>query len=79
MADKLAAFMALHTGRYVYVETVGDIPEFYDLKKDPYQLQNAVDLQEYRTMVTKLAKRLRKERSLKDYQKAPKKLNEWGD
>jgi hypothetical protein len=38
-----ATFAAIHTDRYVYVETEGDRPELYDLANDPYQMQNQVD------------------------------------
>ena len=33
-----AEYKAIHTDQYVYVETVGDIVELYDLKLDPYEL-----------------------------------------
>ena len=35
-------FVALHTGDTVYVENRGDLPEFYDLKVDPFQLTNVL-------------------------------------
>jgi choline-sulfatase len=33
-------YVGLHTDQYVYVEPEGDRPELYDLKADPFQLQN---------------------------------------
>jgi arylsulfatase A-like enzyme len=34
------AYAAAHTGDAVYVETEGDLAEYYDLRSDPYQLAN---------------------------------------
>lgn len=42
----------------MYVETVGDKPEFYDLKKDPYQMENAVDLAEYQPIIEQMRVKL---------------------
>lgn len=36
-------YQAMHTGRYVYIETAGDLSELYDLESDPYQLHNVID------------------------------------
>lgn len=44
-------YSAVHTGNYVYAETLGDISEFYDLEKDPYQLQNIVNDPQYHDIV----------------------------
>jgi arylsulfatase A-like enzyme len=54
-----APYAAIHTGRYVYVETEGDKPELYDLTTDPYQIQNQVDNPAYAPVVTDLKARLR--------------------
>jgi N-acetylglucosamine-6-sulfatase len=56
-------YAAYHTGDYVYVETVGDKPEFYDLKKDPYQLENAAELAEYQSVIEQMRKKLTELRS----------------
>lgn len=44
-------FAALHTGQFVYAETIGDKTELYDLDKDPYQLENLAYDPEYAEMV----------------------------
>lgn len=36
-------YQAIHTERYVYAETQGDVAELYDLQADPYQLKNLAD------------------------------------
>lgn len=36
-------FSVAHTGDYVYAEIYEGTPEFYDLTKDPYQIENAID------------------------------------
>ncbi|MBI4483669.1 MAG: sulfatase-like hydrolase/transferase [Acidobacteria bacterium] len=56
-------YEAIHTGRYVYVETQGDRPELYDLEVDPYQHQNAVDHPDYAMVVEELRDRLEQERA----------------
>ena len=43
-----------HTGDYVYAETGQDKSEFYDLKKDPYQLENAIDDPEYQELIAEM-------------------------
>lgn len=74
------AFVALRTNRYVYVETVGDIPELYDLHKDPYQLQNQVDNASYRPMRDKLRKQLKQYRNINAYAgPGLARLDRWGD
>jgi arylsulfatase A-like enzyme len=47
-------YAAYHRGDFVYAETGGDKAEFYDLIKDPYQLENAVDFPEYQDLVEHL-------------------------
>ena len=45
---------AVHTGQYVYIETVGDSSEFYDLLNDPYELENAINEPQYQSIITDL-------------------------
>lgn len=53
-------FAALHNGRFVYIENEGDIAEFYDLERDPYEMKNlAVDATD-RNFVDELKARLKK-------------------
>ena len=47
-------YAAYHVGNYVYAETGGDKSEFYDLEKDPYQLENAIDDPAYQDIITDL-------------------------
>jgi uncharacterized protein (TIGR03437 family) len=56
--DLYPPFRALHTGRYVYVETPSDQPELYDLEHDPYQLQNLIQSPDYAETAHGLATRL---------------------
>lgn len=51
-------FSAVHTERYVYVETKSDRSELYDLVKDPAQLQNSIDDPTYQPVVKDLKLRL---------------------
>ncbi|HAX68554.1 MAG TPA: sulfatase-like hydrolase/transferase [Anaerolineales bacterium] len=51
-------YSAYHMGDYVYVETRWDKSEFYDLKKDPYQLENAIDDPEYQTLIEHMRAKL---------------------
>ena len=44
-------YTAAHTKDYVYVETVGDKSEFYDLQTDPYQLQSLIDDPAYQELI----------------------------
>lgn len=44
-------YSAVHTGGYVYIETVDDRSEFYDLNLDPYQLKNLIDDPAYKDLV----------------------------
>lgn len=52
-------FGAAHTGDYVYAELYNDISEFYDLQKDPYQLQNLIYDPEYQTLIEEHRKLLK--------------------
>lgn len=51
-------FAALHTGRYVYAETIGDRAEFYDLDLDPYELNNLIDDPIYTELISKFHSQL---------------------
>jgi N-acetylglucosamine-6-sulfatase len=55
-----APYAAIHTGRYVYVETEGDRSELYDLMSDPHQLQNHVDNSAYARVISDLKPRLQR-------------------
>jgi N-acetylglucosamine-6-sulfatase len=54
-----APYAAVHTGRYIYVETEGDRSELYDLKADPHQQHNQVENPDYNSIVTDLKARLK--------------------
>lgn len=51
-------YRAYHTERYLYVETEGDISEFYDLETDPFELQNAIDDPAYQSIILELKMKL---------------------
>ena len=53
-----APYAAVHTDRYVYVETEGDRPELYDLAQDPHQQQNRVEDPAHASIVADLKARL---------------------
>lgn len=53
---------AIHTGDMVYIETDNDLPEFYDLISDPYQLDSQVNNPEYRAVIARLKELLQKEK-----------------
>jgi len=55
-------YSGIHTGRYLYVETRNDRSEFYDLEKDPFQLQNAIDEPAYQGIIAGLKAELEKVR-----------------
>ena len=44
-------FSAVHSGKYVYAEIFEDTSEFYDLTKDPYQLENLINDPAYRDLI----------------------------
>ena len=58
--EERAPYAAVHTGRYVYVETEGDRSELYDLMSDSHQLQNHVDNPAYARVVSDLKPRLQR-------------------
>ncbi len=62
---------AIHTGRYVYAETEGDLSEFYDLEVDPYQLENQIDNPEYQDIIAGLKKQLEKDKKPKFFLSSP--------
>ena len=45
---------AVHTGEYVYIETVDDMSEFYDLINDPFELENAINDPQYQAIIAEL-------------------------
>jgi arylsulfatase A-like enzyme len=55
-------YEAIRTSDYVYVETPGDKAELYDLKRDPYQMDNLVDNPRYIDLVENLRYRLHNEK-----------------
>jgi N-acetylglucosamine-6-sulfatase len=55
-------FQAIHTGRYVYVETKGDRSELYDLEVDPYQLESQISNVDYADTIAQLRDILIEER-----------------
>ena len=44
-------YSAVHTERYVYIETIDDRSEFYDLQIDPYQLESLIDDPAYQDLI----------------------------
>lgn len=56
------AWAAIHTGDSIYIETVDDLTEFYDLTRDPFQMENAVNDPQYRDVIAKLKQYLDAER-----------------
>lgn len=53
---------AIHTGKYVYIETDDDLSEFYDLMIDPYELDNRINDAEYQSIIVELQMAMQKER-----------------
>lgn len=47
------------TDGYKYIFNAGDFDEFYDLSKDPGELNNAIDAPEYREIVARLRERIK--------------------
>ena len=68
-------YEAVHTGRYVYIETKGDRSELYDLEKDPYQLENRFSDRGYAKVVAEMQERLKRLRS-KEAEKGEEKQEE---
>ena len=55
-----APYAAIHTGRYVYVETEGDRSELYDLATDPHQQHNQAENPAHASVVADLKARLKR-------------------
>jgi N-acetylglucosamine-6-sulfatase len=55
-------YQAVHTGRYVYIETDGDRSEFYDLETDPFEISSQVDNPDHADIVAVLRNMLAEER-----------------
>ena len=55
----------IHTGRYKYVETEGEdnIAELYDLKEDPYELENQINNPNYAEIIAELKVALEENRN----------------
>jgi arylsulfatase A-like enzyme len=68
-------YEAVHTGRYVYIETKGDRSELYDLEKDPYQLENRFSDRGHAKVVAEMQERLKRLRS-KEVEKGEEKQEE---
>ncbi len=56
------AWSAVHTGDSVYIETEGDLSEFYDLTIDPFQMDNMINDAKYQDIIAQLKQYLEKER-----------------
>ncbi|HSM70919.1 MAG TPA: sulfatase-like hydrolase/transferase [Anaerolineales bacterium] len=52
---------AVHTGQYVYIETVDDLSEFYDLVNDPFELENAFNDPQYQSIIAEFQAFMRTE------------------
>lgn len=52
------AYAAVHTARFVYIDTKGRFAELYDLERDPYQLENRANDPAYAPVVTDMRARL---------------------
>jgi N-acetylglucosamine-6-sulfatase len=54
-------WVSIHTGQYVYIETQDDLSEFYDLLKDPFELENAINDPQYQSIIAELQAYLKTE------------------
>lgn len=59
------AWSAIHTGDYIYIETQDDVSEFYNLKLDPFEMDNAINDPQYQEMIAKLKQYLQTEKQPK--------------
>ena len=59
------AWSAIHTGDYIYIETQDDMSEFYNLKLDPFEMDNAINDPQYQEMIAKLKQYLQTEKQPK--------------
>jgi len=55
-------WVSIHTDQYVYIETVNDKSEFYDLAVDPYEMENAIDDPQYQSIIQELKQELQKDK-----------------
>lgn len=55
-------FQAVHNGRYVYIETDGQMAELYDLETDPHQLNNHINNKDYTQVIAQMQAALAEER-----------------
>jgi arylsulfatase A-like enzyme len=56
---------AVHTSDSVYIETDNDLSEFYDIKVDPYEMDNAINDPKYQSTISELKQILQKEKEPK--------------
>ena len=54
-------WVSIHTEQFVYIETQNDTSEFYDLMKDPFELENAINDPEYQSNISELQAFMQKE------------------
>ncbi len=54
-------YRGIYTEQYVYVKTLEGASMFYDLKKDPFQMNNLLGNSDYEKIQKSLDKKLRKE------------------
>lgn len=54
---------AVHTGNMIYIETEGDLSEFYDLTIDPFQINNMINHKQYQETIKRLKQYLEKEKT----------------
>lgn len=65
-------YTSIHTERYVYSETKGDIAEFYDLQTDPYEMTSQIGNPAYQGIIQILRDQLHR---LEDQTGAPPSLS----
>src|SRR5258706_2230378 len=53
---------AIHTGQYIYIETDGELSEFYDLESDPYEMNSTINEPKYQPIIQDLKEILEKEK-----------------
>jgi N-acetylglucosamine-6-sulfatase len=51
---------AIHTDQYIYIETDNDISEIYDLKSDPYEMDNMINAPKFQPIILELQTLLKK-------------------
>ena len=55
---------AIHTGDAVYIETDNDLPEYYDLTVDPFQIENSINDPKYQSTIAQLKELLEVEKAV---------------